>query len=433
MARSSESISELLIKCTFDSKHAIRVETSMMDFDYVEKCKDLSTLKEILRVLVSGREGRYPDLESCVETKILKLMPAKERKKIHAISSNASLSDVAKAREGIDDWLESIDDGGDKAAAQNADAQVFPEDGFFPPVRNKSSSGTTKVIELQRSEYKSKERQPSPDSKKLERISKEHLSNRDYFREWDKFDVEKAIDDIDSVSGDEDDGDGNDDNIGSKLISEHVPEIEVRGQWQKKVNSQKLLSLKNTEELKQKMGVSSLTKVEREFMASREKDKGNECFKNDEYESAITFYSNSIALDDENAVVYANRAMACIRVSNLCQAVADCDHALVIDPNFTKALARRGMIHHKCGRYFEAMEDLARCLCKEPDNEEYRKLWDNSKQKHDETIGEENHQKTKIRIMIEEDDSDSSSSEESDVDDNDIEEIYTPGSLSCKN
>jgi len=38
------------------------VTVEMMDFDYVEKCKDTHTLRGILQVLRTGKEGYYPQV-----------------------------------------------------------------------------------------------------------------------------------------------------------------------------------------------------------------------------------------------------------------------------------------------------------------------------------------------------------------------------------
>ena len=38
------------------------IEVEMLDYDYVEKCKDAKILRGILAVLKSGKEGYYPDV-----------------------------------------------------------------------------------------------------------------------------------------------------------------------------------------------------------------------------------------------------------------------------------------------------------------------------------------------------------------------------------
>ncbi len=56
--------------------------------------------------------------------------------------------------------------------------------------------------------------------------------------------------------------------------------------------------------------VESLTEVERDILATKHKDKGNECFKAKDFEEAITEYSQSIRIKP-NAAAYNNRALMC--------------------------------------------------------------------------------------------------------------------------
>lgn len=66
--------------------------------------------------------------------------------------------------------------------------------------------------------------------------------------------------------------------------------------------------------LSESLGAAELSTVERKVVAEREKQKGNECFRTGENEQAYMYYSKSLAFDPANAIVYANRAMACIRL-----------------------------------------------------------------------------------------------------------------------
>ena len=179
-------------------------------------------------------------------------------------------------------------------------------------------------------------------------------------------------------------------------------------------------STKNLEKLRLELKCKSSSQAERFYIASLEKSKGNDHFQSKEYEQATLCYSRSLAYNDTNAAVYANRAMACIRLSNLCQALSDCFSAIEIDPSYTKAIARKGMIHHKCGRFLEAKLDFSLCLKQDPNNMEYIKLLKRSNKKLAETAGNHNIE-SRRKIAIVEDDDDS--------DEDIIEEIFTPGVL----
>ena len=37
-----------------------KIDVEKLDYSYVEQCNDVSELKDILAVLKSGKEGRYP-------------------------------------------------------------------------------------------------------------------------------------------------------------------------------------------------------------------------------------------------------------------------------------------------------------------------------------------------------------------------------------
>ena len=196
--------------------------------------------------------------------------------------------------------------------------------------------------------------------------------------------------------------------------------------WQKHLQRQAIRTTQQLDEIREKIKRSDLSEVERKFMASREKNKGNEYFRNKEYEESYSYYTNSLALDEQNAIVYANRAMVCIRLSNFCQAASDCTQALVIDPCYTKALARRGMVHFKCGRYLEARKDFGGCVNQEPLSNEYSMLLKKSIERYDEVNGDKQFEKNKKKIVIIQDDE---SDSECINDDDSVEEFYTPGCL----
>ena len=81
-----------------------------------------------------------------------------------------------------------------------------------------------------------------------------------------------------------------------------------------------------------------------------------------------------MAYDASSAVVFANRAMACLRLGLLERAEDDCTCALKIDPSYHKARQRRGMTRHKRGKYALAIEDFERACADDPDNLALRKL-----------------------------------------------------------
>jgi tetratricopeptide (TPR) repeat protein len=91
-----------------------------------------------------------------------------------------------------------------------------------------------------------------------------------------------------------------------------------------------------------------------------ERIKGNESFRTSENEEALRCYTNSIAYDCNNAVVFANRAMAYIRLQVFDLAEEDSTVSLSLDPTYVKAYSRRGLVRFKRGKYLEVI-NLNKC------------------------------------------------------------------------
>ncbi|KAG1843800.1 hypothetical protein DFJ58DRAFT_731469 [Suillus subalutaceus] len=74
--------------------------------------------------------------------------------------------------------------------------------------------------------------------------------------------------------------------------------------------------------------------------AAQLKDEGNELFKKQDYVGAIIKYTEAIALDDKNAVLYANRAACNHALNKYLDAVDDAHRATEIDPSYAKGWSR---------------------------------------------------------------------------------------------
>lgn len=87
-----------------------------------------------------------------------------------------------------------------------------------------------------------------------------------------------------------------------------------------------------------------------------ERRKGNESFKASEYEASIRFYTISIALNPLNDSVWANRAIAHIKLKLFDLAEQDCNACLMLNESNVKALARRGFARFSQGKYSAVSE-----------------------------------------------------------------------------
>ncbi|CAG8476297.1 7751_t:CDS:1 [Ambispora leptoticha] len=83
---------------------------------------------------------------------------------------------------------------------------------------------------------------------------------------------------------------------------------------------------------------------------------GNECFENEDFESAIDEYSRGIELYPHDVRLYANRAEAHLRLKQYKKALEDAETALKIDPNHLKANVRKGKALYQLKQYKEAVK-----------------------------------------------------------------------------
>lgn len=110
--------------------------------------------------------------------------------------------------------------------------------------------------------------------------------------------------------------------------------------------------LRQLEEFRRRVNYDSLTPLQRQSQADRERQKGNEAFKTSSYEEAFHYYTLSLALSP-TAMTYANRALVHLRQNNFSAAEADCSASLEIDNIYVKAWSRRGLCRFKSGKYAE--------------------------------------------------------------------------------
>lgn len=97
------------------------------------------------------------------------------------------------------------------------------------------------------------------------------------------------------------------------------------------------------------------------------KQKGNNCFLNGDYTTALTCYSQALRLapvdaDDmaKNlvATLYVNRASVLHKMDLLVECLRDCNRALQISPCYAKAWYRRGKVNASLGSHEDAARDL---------------------------------------------------------------------------
>jgi len=87
------------------------------------------------------------------------------------------------------------------------------------------------------------------------------------------------------------------------------------------------------------------------------------------YEEAIKHYSDAIALDASNHVLYSNRSAAYASLGKYEEALQDGEKTIEVKPDWGKGYSRKGLALFKLDRLEEAMECYEAGLKVEPDND----------------------------------------------------------------
>ncbi|KAL1275261.1 hypothetical protein QQF64_034884 [Cirrhinus molitorella] len=181
----------------------------------------------------------------------------------------------------------------------------------LPPVRNKDYKKTKKRVK----------RQTNGDGGLKEKEA-QRIKSYDY-RAWDKFDVEKTLEAMDT---------------------EESP-------------------------VQSNESDSEVLQVDRD-LALTEKEKGNDFFRDGQYDSAIECYTRGMDADPYNPVLPTNRATSFFRLKKFAVAESDCNLAIALDGKYVKAYIRRAAARVALNKHQEALEDYEMVLKLDPGNSE---------------------------------------------------------------
>ncbi|XP_077207913.1 sperm-associated antigen 1 [Paroedura picta] len=310
---SAEEVSYLLDQGTTKT---YQIPIEHLDYKFIEKCTDVKHLEKILRILRSGEEGYYPDLTLFCEKHIASLAPnskALRKEKPAATASDFTAEEWEKINDEMKNWITDMKE--EEYKMQYA-TEVFRDNlENMPPVRHSNNCG------------------PTIQGKASEKRKMKKNIPRDY-REWDKFDVEKECSRIEECHEEE--------------KSEACFDV-------------------NRCLPKSNIDTTGMTRKEKNFIANREKEKGNEAFVTGDYKEAVAYYVRSISACPSVAA-YNNKAQAEIKLQNWQAALQDCETVLKMDPGNLKALMRRATVYKNLKNYRAAAEDLRKVLHAEPQN-----------------------------------------------------------------
>ncbi|CAF0790432.1 unnamed protein product [Didymodactylos carnosus] len=101
-------------------------------------------------------------------------------------------------------------------------------------------------------------------------------------------------------------------------------------------------------------------------------DKFKNEVRQDKFKEALNAYNAAIKIDGNNAIYFCNRAAAHNKLGNNDQAIADCHRSISIDPNYSKAYGRLGVIYLSMDKVHEAYDAYKQALVLEPTNDNYK-------------------------------------------------------------
>jgi len=89
-------------------------------------------------------------------------------------------------------------------------------------------------------------------------------------------------------------------------------------------------------------------------------EKGNDYFKQGDYQKAIEQYDEAIRLNPQYAKAYYNRGIAYYYLSQYEQAIQDFGEAIRLNPQYAEAYNNRGFAYETLGKSTEAERDFAK-------------------------------------------------------------------------
>ena len=102
------------------------------------------------------------------------------------------------------------------------------------------------------------------------------------------------------------------------------------------------------------------------------KAKGNKAVKENNFEEALQHYSDGIAVDPDNHVLYSNRSAVLARLGRYEEALSDAERTVELKPDWPKGYSRLGYPLIQLGRYQEAKEKYMEGLKLDPDNQQLK-------------------------------------------------------------
>lgn len=98
------------------------------------------------------------------------------------------------------------------------------------------------------------------------------------------------------------------------------------------------------------------------------KEKGNQALNADKYDEAIAAYTEAIALDAKNHVLYSNRSAAYAKAGKFKEALVDAEKTIQLNPTWAKGYSRKGVAAAGLKDYMNAFDAYKEGLKHDPQN-----------------------------------------------------------------
>lgn len=98
------------------------------------------------------------------------------------------------------------------------------------------------------------------------------------------------------------------------------------------------------------------------------KEKGNECFKNGNYEKAIEYYSQAILIEPNDHILYSNRSASYLNINKNELALKDAQICIALNSTWWKGYHKKGLALLELGKFDEALDSLKEGLKQDKGN-----------------------------------------------------------------
>ncbi|KAG8476772.1 hypothetical protein CXB51_030761 [Gossypium anomalum] len=105
-------------------------------------------------------------------------------------------------------------------------------------------------------------------------------------------------------------------------------------------------------------------------IADEEREKGNECFKQQKYPEAVKHYTESLRRNPKDPKAYSNRAACYTKLGALPEGLKDAEKCIELDPTFSKGYTRKGAVQFFMKEYDKALETYQEGLKHDAHNQE---------------------------------------------------------------